>query len=137
MDGVCRVNTMQLLQMSLDAATLRQQVYANNIANAETPNYKRQDVAFETYFQQALTANPTEMMGEQHIPLSSSDQVNNLPDVEPTVYTDTSSTVNNNGNNVDLTSEMVDIAENQVKYEVLAQDVSMRLQRLGTAIQGG
>ncbi|WAH44650.1 flagellar basal body rod protein FlgB [Alicyclobacillus fastidiosus] len=129
---------MQLLQMSLDAATLRQQVYANNIANAETPGYKRQDVAFETYFQQALNSAPQAQMGETHIPLSTSGSaLNNLPDVQPTVYTDTSSTVDNDGNNVDLSSEMVDIAENQVKYEVLAQDVSTRLQRLTTAIQGG
>ncbi|MFB5191423.1 flagellar basal body rod protein FlgB [Alicyclobacillus fastidiosus] len=129
---------MQVLQMSLDAATLRQQVYANNIANAETPNYKRQDVAFETYFQQALNSAPQAQMGETHIPLSTSGStLNNLPNVQPTVYTDTSSTVDNDGNNVDLSSEMVDVAENQVKYEVLAQDLSTRFQRLTTAIQGG
>ncbi|MFD1674709.1 flagellar basal body rod protein FlgB [Alicyclobacillus fodiniaquatilis] len=129
------MNTMQLLQSSIDAADLRQQVYANNIANANTPNYKRQDVEFETYFQQALGSAPQAQMNETHIPLGNTSAA--LDSVTPTVVTDDSSTVDNNGNNVDITSEMVDLAQNQVRYDVLMQDVSDRFNRMQTAIQGG
>ncbi|WAH35410.1 flagellar basal body rod protein FlgB [Alicyclobacillus dauci] len=131
------MNTMQLLQLSLDTASMRQQVYANNIANAETPNYKRQDVAFETYFQQALENAPQAKPGEYHIPIPAlNGNSSTIPDVQPTIVTDETSKVDNNGNNVDLTSEMTNLAENQVRYNVLVQDVTDRLQRLRTAIQG-
>lgn len=130
---------MQLLKSSLNAATLRQQVYADNIANAETPNYKRKDVVFETYFQNALQSAPQAQLGETHIPLTSSGvnlNLSTMPNYQPTIVTDTSSSIDNNGNNVDLTSEMSDLAENQVKYETLVQDVTNRIQRTRTAIMG-
>lgn len=133
------MDPMQLLQSSLNAATLRQEVYANNIANAQTPNYKRQDVQFETYYQQALQSAPQAQLGETHIPLATPGSAMNLatmPNYQPTVVTDTSSAVDNNGNNVDLTSEMSDLAENQVKYETLVQDVADRISRLRSAITG-
>ncbi|GMA58998.1 flagellar basal-body rod protein FlgB [Alicyclobacillus sacchari] len=133
------MNVFQLLQSSIDAATLRQSVYANNIANAETPGYKRQDVAFESYLQSALDGTGQAQMGQYHIPVSSggnSVNVNTLPNVSPIVYTDNSTTVENNGNNVDITQEMTLLAENQVRYDTLVQDVSDRLTRMRTAITG-
>lgn len=131
------MNTFGLLKNALDAATLRQQVYANNIANSNTPHYKRQDVVFESHLQKALNGPPTAKMGERHIPLNGSLQGQSIPNVVPQVVTDTTSTIDNNGNNVDTTNEMVRLAENQVKYDTLVQDVTNRLQRLRTAIQGG
>lgn len=133
------MDPIQLLQSSLNAATLRQQVYANNIANAETPNYKRQDVKFEAFYQQALQSAPQAQLGEKQIPLSMSGTTTNLaamPNYQPVVVTDTSSAIDNNGNNVDLSSEMSAVAENQVKYETLVQDVTDRMQRLRSAITG-
>lgn len=131
------MNTLQLLQQSINAATMRQQVYANNIANANTPNYKRQDVLFETYFQSAVNAPIQAQMGETHIPISQNGSSSVISDVVPQVVTDTSTTVDNNGNNVDVSNEMASLAENQVRYDTLVQDVTDRLQRLRTAIQGG
>ncbi|NLK00895.1 MAG: flagellar basal body rod protein FlgB, partial [Clostridia bacterium] len=46
--------TMGLLSRSLDAAFTRQEVIANNIANHNTPGFKKSRVAFEEYLQQAL-----------------------------------------------------------------------------------
>lgn len=135
-DGVTnRMDTFGLLESSISAAALRQQVYANNIANVNTPNYKRQDVAFETLFQNALNA-PQAVPGEQHIPISNTTGTSSLPNVQPVVYTDYSTSVDNNGNNVDLTSEMSALAENQLKYETLVQDVTQRIQRVRAAITG-
>lgn len=131
------MNTLGLLQNALDAATMRQQVYANNIANANTPHYKRQDVVFESHLQNALDTPPPNAMGERHIPLNSNSANQNIPNVVPKIVTDSSTAVDNNGNNVNLTNEMVRLAENQVKYDTLVQDVTDRLRRLRTAIQGG
>lgn len=133
------MTVFELLQSALDASTLRQAVYANNIANAGTPGYKRQDVAFETLLQSALGSGDSNALGEAQIPIGAqrpSYDLSALPNVIPEVYTDTSTTVNSNGNNVDITEEMVLMAENQVRYDTLAQDISDRLVRLRTAIMG-
>ncbi|SDW30358.1 flagellar basal-body rod protein FlgB [Alicyclobacillus hesperidum] len=137
--GASRMNVFQLLQSSINASTLRQSVYANNIANAETPGYKRQDVAFESYLQNALNGTGQALMGQYHIPVGTDENsvnLNALPNVTPVVYTDNSTTVDNNGNNVDITQEMTLLAENQVRYDTLVQDVSDRITRLRTAITG-
>lgn len=133
------MTVFELLQSALDASTLRQAVYANNIANAGTPGYKRQDVAFESMLQSALGSEGSDALGETHIPIGAEQPSYNLtalPNVTPQVYTDTSTTVNSNGNNVDITEEMVLMAENQVKYDTLVQDIADRLDRLRTAITG-
>ncbi|MDI9259058.1 flagellar basal body rod protein FlgB [Alicyclobacillus sendaiensis] len=133
------MTVFELLQSALDASTLRQAVYANNIANAGTPGYKRQDVAFETLLQSALAGGPSGALGDAQIPIGENEptyDLRALPSVTPQVYTDTSTTVNSNGNNVDVTEEMVLMAENQVRYDTLVQDISDRLARLRTAITG-
>ncbi|SIS90739.1 flagellar basal body rod protein FlgB [Alicyclobacillus vulcanalis] len=132
------MTVFDLLQSALDASTLRQAVYANNIANAGTPGYKRQDVAFESLLQGALSGDNS-ALGETHIPIGGGQteyNLNSLPNVTPQVYTDTSTTVSSNGNNVDITEEMVLMAENQVRYDTLVQDLSDRLARMRTAIMG-
>ncbi|WP_206830804.1 flagellar basal body rod protein FlgB [Alicyclobacillus fructus] len=133
------MTVFELMQSALDASTLRQAVYANNIANAGTPGYKRQDVAFETLLQSALANGTGTGFGQDRIPSDAGQpslDTSALPDVTPVVYTDTSTTVNSNGNNVDVTEEMVLMAENQVRYDTLVQDLSDRLNRLRTAIMG-
>lgn len=47
-------HSIDLLQKGMDAAWLRNEVVTNNIANAETPNFKSSSVAFETMFKKAL-----------------------------------------------------------------------------------
>jgi len=130
--------TFQLLQSALLAANMRQQVYANNIANAQTPGYKRQDVQFESVLNQTMSA-PLPVMGERSIPIPSSSSLNwmNLTNVKPQIVTDNQSVVQNNGNNVDIDAEMADLAENQIRYNTLIQDVQDRLTQLRTAINGG
>ena len=51
--------SVDLLQRAMDANTLRYQVSANNIANAEVPNYKRQEVNFESELKGLWTVKKT------------------------------------------------------------------------------
>ena len=46
--------TVDILHRTMDAATLRQQILANNIANADTPNFKRSSLNFESELKRAL-----------------------------------------------------------------------------------
>ncbi|UOF89351.1 flagellar basal body rod protein FlgB [Fodinisporobacter ferrooxydans] len=128
-----------VMEKSLDAATLRQRVYANNIANIDTPGFKRSDVSFErqlqTYLQgntagQPLTGFRTD---PRHIPIPGSGA--NM--LQPTEYADSNTTVNNNGNNVDIDSEMTLIAKNQIQYNALVEQMNQQFSMLRSAINGG
>lgn len=117
---------------------MRQQVYASNIANAQTPGYKRQDVQFETVLANAMST-PVAKIGERTIPISISNQPNlqEIAQIQPVVVTDNQTKIGNNGNNVDIDSEMANLAQNQIRYNALVQDVQNRISRLRTAINGG
>lgn len=133
------LTSFQLLENALRAAQLRQQVYSNNIANIDTPGYKRQDVQFENVLQDALqrTVVPTPSGAQGAVGFPQSLNWTAAVSVQPTVVQDSSTVVDNNGNNVDVDAEMSKLAENQIQYNALIQDVQSRLARLRTAINGG
>ena len=105
---------------ALDAASLRQQVIANNLANVNTPGYKKQQVQFEDSLAHALTHKGS---GE-------------IDAVRPQVVTVNSTSERQDGNNVDMESEMVDLAGNQLNYEVLSQSVGGYFSTLKSVIKG-
>jgi flagellar basal-body rod protein FlgB len=128
-----------LLQNALRAAELRQTVYSNNVANVDTPGYKRQDVEFEDILNQNLLDVPVAEPGTRFIPVQNpaASDWENLANVSPVVIQDNTSKVDNNGNNVDIDAEMAKLAMNQIRYNALIQDVNIRLNRLRSAINGG
>lgn len=131
----------QLVNNALQVADLRQQVYANNIANMNTPGYKREDVQFESVLQNVMSGNgPSSSLGKQSIPIGQSGPANYnwsaLLSVRPTVTVPQGGIVSNNGNNVDVEAEMSDLAENQIRYQALVSDLTNRIARLNTAIGG-
>ncbi len=131
----------QLVNNALQVADLRQQVYANNIANMNTPGYKREGVQFESALQSAMAGNNSSaLLGKQSIPIGQSSGANYnwsaLLSVRPTVTVTNGGVISNNGNNVDVEAEMTDLAENQIRYQALVQDLTDRISRLNTAIGG-
>ncbi len=129
------------LQSALKASQLRQEVYANNIANANTPGYKRQSVEFENLLQAQLGNVGLTPNGSGTLTMAS----NNVSDlagaasftaVSPVVTTDQATSVSNNGNNVNLTAEMSGIAQNQINYAALVQELNDQFGLLRTAIMG-
>ena len=88
----------QLLENSLDAGSLRQQVIANNIANINTPGYQAQTVAFESELRQAM---------EDEEPASQ---------VRPQVVAQPGRT--------NIHNEMASLAKNQIMYNALSNKIS-------------
>ena len=133
MSGIGSV--MDLLQSSLEASNLRQQVYADNIANADTPGYQAKDVAFESLLNQSLNPAPvpTLQMGQGHVALGLQPSLNT---VQPVIEQTGPSTVQNNGNNVDIETQMANLAENQIRYNALSQDIMMRYSRMKEVLTG-
>ena len=96
------------LARALDAAALRHQVGAHNLANADTPGFRRKYVEFESLLKGR--ANWTEVV--------------------PRIRVDSVPGLREDGNNVDLDAEAVGLAENASRYQALSRLVALRYQRL-------
>lgn len=128
------MNNINLLQSALDAASLRQQVISNNLANSETPGYKAKQVVFEDVLKQHLT-NQTNSAGNQN---GSSQMASGNPADIPAaqVVQDTQSVMQNNGNNVDVDQQMTQMGNNSLWYYTLTQQLNSEFQQLSIAITG-
>ncbi len=113
--------TTDLLLRSMSAATLRRQVIVNNMANAETPGFKRSEVSFEAELARALRREKgNQSIGvtthEKHIPFT---QNVDYRSVKPKVTLDYLTVAKNNGNNVDGEIELNNSMKNQMMYELM------------------
>jgi len=125
----------RMIERTLDAASLRQAVIANNIANVDTPRFKRSEVQFESLLQQSLTDSPAKVVGRRtdprHINIGRTSQ-----EIKPKIVVDENSVMNNNLNNVDIDSEMSLMAKNQLRYNALVQQASHEIKLARTAVEG-
>jgi flagellar basal-body rod protein FlgB len=114
--------TERALEVALHGTELRQQVIANNLANVNTPNFKRSDVEFQQQLAEAL----------QFDGASTSD----VAAVTPTVQTDNLTTMRVDGNNVDVDRESTYLAETQLQYSALMAVVTKNLTTMSSIITG-
>jgi len=123
-----------MLEQSMNTAALRHNVISNNIANAEVPNFKRSKVVFEELLQKEMQGKYIPMIRShyKHMPIDRHD-VRPSPEV---VEDQTNRTMNQNGNNVDLDTEMAMLAQNQLHHQLLVQQLSHEFQMLRTSIGG-
>lgn len=126
---------LQVLHKALDASWIRQQVIANNIANVDTPGYKRWEVSFEKQLQKALAEVgklPLTRTHPTHLSKAAS-----LEDVQPQVYQVLGSSYRNDGNNVDIDAEMAKQTANYLHYNLLTRLVTDHLEMLRIAVTEG
>ncbi len=115
---------INVLQKTADAAWIRNDVIANNIANATTPGYKRQDIAFEDELSKALRHSRYKSMDAKVADL----KMNRL---KPRTYTDSANySYRMDGNNVDIETENVTLAANQLKYNGLTECLNQEFKNL-------
>lgn len=120
---------INVLDKAADASWLRNEVISNNIANADTPGYKRQDVDFESQLEKALGRVDADNMDSKVASLKSSE-------LEATTYSDYSEyDYRLDENNVDIQVENVNLAKNQLKYNGLMTSVRMEFQNLVNAMK--
>lgn len=122
-----------VLEKSLDAAWTRNEVISNNIANVDTPNFKRSTVSFEDELNKAMDSSILDLKttDSRHISLKNSD----LP---ITVSQDQASLQYRlDGNNVDVESEMAELAKNNIRYNTLIQKAADEYKKLKYVISEG
>jgi len=133
--GLLNSVSFQRMQGGMEAATKRQSVLANNVANVDTPNFKRSDVSFESFLQQQekglkpqLNAKVTDT---RHFQFGNIGVVPNA-----VITTDETSSMNNNDNNVDIDREMSLSAENQLRYNSYIQQINSQISMMRTVAEG-
>ncbi len=109
-----------LLKKGLDASSLRSKVISNNIANINTKGYKRYTVSFEENLQQSIDSIELKTTKSQHI--SDGSQPGEIK-----VDQDLSSSMRQDGNNVDIDNEMANQAANTMMYNALVSQVNSRI----------
>ena len=122
---------VNVLKSAADASWLREEVLSNNIANVDTPNYKRQDVEFKTYLNSAI-----EQSGKPKATLTQ--KINNvdLSNIKTRTYTDNSAfSYRIDGNNVDLSTENVELAAEQINYNALIDSMNNEFSRFKAVIK--
>jgi flagellar basal-body rod protein FlgB len=100
------------LDRYMTLVSVRQKLVASNVANADTPGYKTQDIDFETELRNAAGTSP---------------MVNTVPGLR----------VKNDGNNVDLDREARLLAENALRFSVASNLLRTQLKTVRMAIEGG
>jgi len=112
----------KIIEKSLDAAWLRNSVIADNIANVDTPGYKRKVVKFEEFLKDAQNSQSL-----KNKKITQSNQKTNNNKIAPVVVQDESNLQYRlDGNNVDIENEMASMAKNTIKYNVLIEGLNMR-----------
>lgn len=119
-----------LAKKGLDAASLRSKVIANNIANINTKGYKKYYVSFEDTLKSSLNSVEMEKSDELHISGKENPGTIN-------VKQDKSSSMREDGNNVDIDNEMTNQAANALMYNALITQVNSKLSMTRYVITGG
>ncbi len=126
----------KVMEKSLDAALLRNDAISHNIANVDTPGYKRKTVSFEEQLRNAISENSVRgaRTDPRHIPVGSK----NVDDLEIRVAEDKKPLdMRLDGNNVDIESEMAQMAKNTIKYNVLSDRISGYFRKMKSVISEG
>ena len=100
------------LERYMDLLSARQKLVASNVANADTPGYRTQDIDFQSEFVNAMGGPPRVS------------EVNDLP-------------VKNDGNNVNLDREARLLAENALRFQVASQLMKSQIRAVRSAISEG
>jgi flagellar basal-body rod protein FlgB len=113
-------NTQLALERAISGASMRQSVLANNLANAETPGFRRMDVDFHDTLAQAM---------------KSADSAT----IESTSFTPRQDpgTMRADGNGVDVDTESASMAKNGLEYEALVSVAKARVQIVQSAMGVG
>ncbi len=115
-----------LLEKELDLFAVRNKAIANNIANIETPGYKRVDVTFQNELSNAISNSSNDV-----------DLSKNVEQIDPQIEVDRSGSLASGANNVDIDQEMAELAKNQLQFKLAARLMSDTFTLIDRSINGG
>ncbi|MDR0446847.1 MAG: flagellar basal body rod protein FlgB [Oscillospiraceae bacterium] len=135
--------SVDTLQKGLEAAWMRDSVIRNNIANAETPDFKGSDVQFESLLAEAIAGADElprlegRVTNARHIKIGGKAVVQDIRDISPRVVVNDATSIRMDGNNVDIESENVKFAQNSLYYSTVLAKLNSELTRIKMAVNEG
>lgn len=123
------------LPRAMTAASIRQEVISNNVANVNTPNFKKSVVEFEELLARELYGEEPDgklklaRTHDKHLPLEPLKYR-----AEPTISQDNTTIMRADDNNVDIDIEMASLAKNQLYYNAIATEFGGYIGRLKNAV---
>jgi len=143
--------TTQAMTKAMDGLSKRHQAIASNLANVETPNYRRRDVNFEGALDHAIHnakqsgSNSRQASNDEslnlkttragHIAISQGEAT--IDSVQPDISESNDMKYRNDGNSVDVENEMAQLAKNTQRYIALSTMQSHNLKSIRSVITGG
>ncbi len=112
---------MSVMQKTLDTLWLRQRIVSNNIANIDTPGYKSREVKFEEYLN---NLTPGETLKEKDVP-------------DARIVTKSDTSLREDGNNVDIDKESLELYRVQIQYEYMVRKLSDEFSNIKTVLTEG
>lgn len=133
-DALLKKTNLSLINRTMDASMLRAKVISNNIANVNTPGYRRVEVKFEEQLREALDKSRLQgtLTDKKHMDIGRK----NLGEVNATAYHPYDPTLASGVNNVDIDMEMAKLAETQLTYNYAVRFGQGVFKKLNAAIQG-
>ncbi len=116
---------IDVFKRSLNVSWLKNKAISNNIANVDTPGYKKEVVKFDDVLNGAIELVKT---NEKHISTTNS---------EPRIEKVTNTSFRKDDNNVDIDTEMAELSKNQLKFNIITEQLNSKLSRLKKAIDSG
>lgn len=113
----------------LDASWTKNEVISSNIANVDTPGYKKKKAVFGDLLNEEMSSSLLKTSHERHMQIDGDSSI-------VSITTDMSTTnMRTDENNVNIDEEMSDLSKNQIYYNVLTQRATGEINKLRSAIQ--
>jgi flagellar basal-body rod protein FlgB len=131
--------TTAVLTQAMAGYSARNTAIANNIANADTPGYKRVDVSFESALADAVDADRERLkmdVGSSIAAIDGSEVTRRVDEVAPNVMSTDTTTMRVDGSNVDPDDEMARLSANQLASTTVVSLLDKRFAQFRTAITG-
>ena len=121
---------VNVLDKAADASWLRETAITNNLANVDTPGYKRQDVDFQSVLKKELGQSKYTSLDKKMRGLNG-----NISDLNVSTYTDMSNySYRLDRNNVDVDTENVELASEQIRYEAITASINAQFSAMKAAM---
>ncbi|MCT4564051.1 MAG: flagellar basal body rod protein FlgB [Maledivibacter sp.] len=118
---------------ALDASWLKQTAISNNLANVNTPGYKRQDVKFDSILKNYISDNSIKLKKTHVNHISNSD----FSSLKPEITRKMGTSLRKDKNNVNIDVEMAEFSKNYIKFNALTRELSSHLSRIKMSISKG
>ncbi|QIB26202.1 flagellar basal body rod protein FlgB [Caloranaerobacter azorensis] len=125
-------STVNFLNFALNGTWLRHEAISNNIANANTPGYKRVRVEFENILKENLEDKSVKLKVTNKLHIRTRHD-----DFEPIVVKEINTSTRLDENNVDIDIEMAELAKNTIMYNALIRQTISEFGRIKSVINEG